>query len=530
MVETKQEDAHKRVEGKRTKEATAHGVNEDGPQLIGGEWAFKKRPDFLKERLTYFDELLALQAKKYEEMPKQAIKITLPDGKVKDGTSFQTSAYDVAKSISKQLAEKVVVARVRYTNGRIATLDDGLVNPEEEGAEENEGWMQYDATRPFEGDVELKFFTFDDPEGQETFWHSSAHVLGETLENEFGVHLCHGPPTDSGFFYDSYSGKDIFSEKNYKALEDASAKIVKEKQTFQRLVLSKEEALKLFGANPFKISMISGKIQDGSNVTAYKCGDLIDLCTGPHIPSTGLIKAFKIMKNSSAYWLAKSENDTLQRVYGISFPSKKQLTEYLHFKEEAEKRDHRGVGRAQKLFDMNELSPGCGFFYPHGTVIYNKLVEMIREQYRVRGYSETISPNLFNLKLWKTSGHYANYKDNIFLCKVENQGFGMKPMNCPAHCLMFDNEIRSYRDLPLRLADFGVLHRNELSGALSGLTRVRRFCQDDAHLFCAPEQLMTEVMGCLDFLRYIYGIFEFKFELELSTRPKERLGSDDLWD
>jgi len=209
MVETKQEDAHKRVEGKRTKEATAHGVNEDGPQLIGGEWAFKKRPDFLKERLTYFDELLALQAKKYEEMPKQAIKITLPDGKVKDGTSFQTSAYDVAKSISKQLAEKVVVARVRYTNGRIATLDDGLVNPEEEGAEENEGWMQYDATRPFEGDVELKFFTFDDPEGQETFWHSSAHVLGETLENEFGVHLCHGPPTDSGFFYDSYSGKDV---------------------------------------------------------------------------------------------------------------------------------------------------------------------------------------------------------------------------------------------------------------------------------------------------------------------------------
>lgn len=294
--------------------------------------------------------------------------------------------------------------------------------------------------------------------------------------------------------------------------------------------MTKAQALELFGDNPFKVSLISSKIADGGKVTAYKCGDLIDLCTGPHVPSTKMIKAFKVMKNSSAYWLGDANNDSLQRVYGISYPSKKELDEYIHFKEEAEKRDHRTIGRQQKLFDTHEMSPGCAFFYPHGTVIYNKLMELIREQYRVRGYSEVLSPNIFNLKLWKTSGHYQAYKENLFMWKIEGQGFGMKPMNCPAHCIMFDHEIRSYRDLPLRFGDFGVLHRNEISGALSGLTRVRRFQQDDAHIFCATSQLADEVMGVLDFLDYIYGIFGFTFELHLSTRPEERLGSDAQWD
>lgn len=236
------------------------------------------------------------------------------------------------------------------------------------------------------------------------------------------------------------------------------------------------------------------------------------------------------MKNSSAYWLGKAGNDSLQRVYGVTFPSKKEMDEYVHLIEEAAKRDHRTIGRAQDLFDMNPLSPGCGFMYPKGTQIYNQLTELIREQYRVRGYSEVISPNIFNLKLWKTSGHYANYKDNMFVTKIENQGFGMKPMNCPAHCLMFANQQRTYRELPIRYADFGVLHRNELSGALSGLTRVRRFCQDDAHHFCDPSQIMDEVMTVLDFLEHVYGLFGFKFELELSTRPEKRLGDEELWD
>jgi len=278
------------------------------------------------------------------------------------------------------------------------------------------------------------------------------------------------------------------------------------------------------------VQLIAGKIADDMKVTAYRCGDLIDLCTGPHIPSTKLIKAFKVMKNSAAYWLGKATNDSLNRVYGISFPSKKEMDEYIHLKEEAEKRDHRLIGKQQKLFDIHELSPGCAFFYPHGTHIYNKLMSLIRDQYRVRGFTEVTTPNTFNLKLWKTSGHYDKYKENLFLLKVENQGFGMKPMNCPGHCLMFDNELRSYRELPIRFADFGVLHRNEISGALTGLTRVRRFCQDDAHIFCAPEQIADEVMNSLDFLEYIYGIFGFTFDLQLSTRPELRLGSDEMWD
>ena len=297
--------------------------------------------------------------------------------------------------------------------------------------------------------------------------------------------------------------------------------------------MTKIEALKLFGDNPFKVSLITNKIPDGSRVTAYRCGTLIDLCTGPHIPSTDVIKAWKVMKNSSANWLGKVDNDSLQRVYGITFPDKKLMKEHITRIEEAAKRDHRRVGKAQRLFDHHEWAPGCAFMYPDGTFIYNKLVDMIREQYRVRGFQEVISPNLYNLKLWKTSGHYVNYKDNLFAIPPsdgEVNGFGVKPMNCPGHCLMFANELRTYRELPLRFADFGVLHRNEIHGALSGLTRVRRFQQDDAHQFCTMEQVMDEVMNNLDFLDHIYGIFGFTFDLELSTRPEKMLGSAEMWD
>lgn len=295
-------------------------------------------------------------------------------------------------------------------------------------------------------------------------------------------------------------------------------------------MLTKDEALRLFGFNPFKVSLISSKIPDGSRVTAYRCGNLIDLCTGPHIPTTKIIKAFKVMKNSSAYWLGKNENDSLQRVYGITFPSKKEMDEHIKLIEEAAKRDHRRLGKEQKLFDHHEWSPGSAFMYPNGTFIYNQLMKLIRDEYDVRGFQEVISPNVFNLKLWKTSGHYKNYKDNIFIFKSDGQGFGMKPMNCPGHALMFANEQRTYRELPLRFADFGVLHRNEISGALSGLTRVRRFCQDDAHQFVTEDQIMEEVMGNLDFLDHVYGVFGYTFELELSTRPEKRLGAEELWD
>ena len=254
------------------------------------------------------------------------------------------------------------------------------------------------------------------------------------------------------------------------------------------------------------------------------------MCTGPHVPTSKMIKAFKVTKNSSAYWLSKATNDSLQRVYAISFPSKDELKLHMERLKEAARRDHRIVGKRQDLYDNHVLAPGCAFFYPKGAFIYNKLMEMIREEYRFRGYSEVMTPNTYNLKLWKTSGHYKNYLENMFLFKIENQGFGLKSMNCPGHCLMFNNELRTYRELPIRFSDFGVLHRNELSGALSGLTRVRRFQQDDAHHFVRKDQIMDEIMIVLDFIDHVYGIFGFTFELELSTRPENRLGDEALWD
>jgi threonyl-tRNA synthetase len=298
---------------------------------------------------------------------------------------------------------------------------------------------------------------------------------------------------------------------------------------YQRLTLSKSQALHLFQDNPFKVQLITNKIPENGKTTAYRCGYLIDLCMGPHLPSTGVVKSFKVTKNSACYWLGNAKNDSLQRVYGVTFPSEKEMTEWVKRKEEEEKRDHRNIGKHQDLFLFHTLSPGSAFFYPHGAYVYNKLVSFIRKEYLIRGFTEVISPNIFNLRLWKTSGHYKNYKENMFLVKVENQGFGLKPMNCPGHCLMFDMKARSYKELPIRFADFGVLHRNEISGALSGLTRVRRFQQDDAHIFCAPDQIMEEILGQLEFLEYVYSIFGFEYELFLSTRPEKALGDVELW-
>lgn len=263
--------------------------------------------------------------------------------------------------------------------------------------------------------------------------------------------------------------------------------------------------------------------------TVYRCGPLIDLCRGPHVRHTGKIKAFKLTKNSSSYWEGDSNRESLQRIYGISFPDSKQLKEWQHFQEEAAKRNHRKIGTEQELFFFHELSPGSCFFYPKGAVIYNKLIEMIRKEYRKRGFQEVITPNVYNYKLWVTSGHWQHYAENMFQFEAEKEKFALKPMNCPGHCLMFGSRNRSWRELPLRFADFGVLHRNELSGTLTGLTRVRRFQQDDAHIFCMQSQIKSEIGSCLEFLQHVYGIFGFTFELRLSTRPEKYLGEIETW-
>ena len=285
----------------------------------------------------------------------------------------------------------------------------------------------------------------------------------------------------------------------------------------------------MFLENKYKVEIIQA-LPAEARITLYRVGPMVDLCRGPHVPNTGILKAVAVTSASRAFWRADVKNDPLQRVYAITYPDGKQLKEYKHRIEEARKRDHRVVGPHQELFFFHPLSPGSCFFLPHGTRIYNALMELIRDKYWEYEYTEVITPNVYNFDLWRTSGHAAHYKDAMFSFTVEKEEFGMKPMNCPGHCLMFRERVRSYRELPMRYADFGVLHRNELSGALSGLTRVRRFQQDDAHIFCRPEQIQEEVLGFLRLMDSVYTTFGLSYEANLSTRPEGFLGEIALWD
>ncbi|KAE8023423.1 hypothetical protein FH972_009117 [Carpinus fangiana] len=386
----------------------------------------------IPKRIQLFESMKARQLAHLQSLSADPIKITLPDGTVKEGKKWVTSPFDVAREISKSLAANALISQV---NG-----------------------VLWDMARPLEADCELKLFTFDSDEGRDTFWHSSAHILGESLEQEYGCKLCIGPCTTrgEGFYYDAFYGDLGLNDDHFKQIQSAAMKAVTEKQPFERIEVSKDEALEMFSDNNFK--------------------------------------------------------------------------EYITQLEEAKKYDHRLVGAKQELFFCHPQSPGSWFFLPHGARIYNKLMDFIRSQYRERGYQEVLSPNMYNMQLWETSGHAANYKDNMFVFEVEKQEFGLKPMNCPGHCLMFQHRVRSYRELPLRLADFGVLHRNEASGALTGLTRVRRFQQDDAHIFCRESQIKEEVRGVLDFIKYVYNIFGFTFDLKLSTRPEKYLGELATWE
>ncbi|KAL5004021.1 hypothetical protein ScPMuIL_017477 [Solemya velum] len=460
-------------------------------------------PEFIEHREKLWSKL----KKEYEEFvasqTPQNIKITLPDGKQIDGESWRTSPYDIARGISQGLADNCVIAKV---NGEL-----------------------WDLARPLEKDTNLQLLKFTDEDGQYVFWHSSAHILGEAMEKHYGGHLCYGPPIEMGFYYDMWLEGNQVSTKDYPLLENLVKGIVKEKQPFERLEMKKEDLLKMFDYNKFKQRILNEKVTTPTT-TVYKCGPLIDLCRGPHVRHTGKVKAFAITKNSSTYWEGRSEAESLQRIYGISFPDTKQLKEWKQFQEEAAKRDHRKIGREQELFFFHELSPGSCFFLPRGAHIYNTLMDLIKTEYRKRGFQEVISPNIYNHKLWETSGHWQHYSDNMFKFEVEKEYFALKPMNCPGHCVMFDHRPRSWKELPLRMADFGVLHRNELSGALSGLTRVRRFQQDDAHIFCRVDQIKDEIAGCLDFLKHIYGILGFTFDLKLSTRPEKYLGELEDWD
>ncbi|KAH0612816.1 uncharacterized protein H6S33_009196 [Morchella sextelata] len=484
---------------KKAKKAAAKGPVDATPLEL------EPAPEFIPHRIQLFEKLKAEYDAEIAAKPREEITVTLPNGSVIVGKSWETTPAEIARNIAKSLFEKTVISRV-----------DGQL---------------WDIERPLEKSCSLELLDFENPEGKRVFWHSSAHVLGEAAERRFGCHLCLGPPTDDGFFYEMGLGEgEAVTAADYKPLETIAQKAIKEKQPFERLVVSKENLLEMFKHNKYKQVLIGSKVPDGTSTTVYRCGPLIDLCVGPHVPHTGRIKTFQVMKNSSSYFLGDAANDSLQRIYGISFPDKKQMDEHKKMLEEAAKRDHRKIGKEQELFFFHELSPGSCFFLPHGTRIYNTLVEFLRSEYWKRGYEEVITPNMYNSKLWETSGHWQNYQENMFTFEVEKDKFGLKPMNCPGHCLLFGHRERSYRELPWRVADFGVIHRNEFSGALTGLTRVRRFQQDDTHIFCTEDQVGQEIHGLFDFLKHVYGLLGFTFKLKLSTRPEKFVGDIATWD
>nr|CAB3266818.1 threonine--tRNA ligase, cytoplasmic [Phallusia mammillata] len=463
-------------------------------------------PAYIQERQELYDKLKLeseQMLKERQETQSSPIQITLPDGKVVEGQSWITTPYTVAQGISQGLADSCIVAKVNN--------------------------VVWDLDRPLESNAKLQLLKFNDDEAQAVYWHSTAHILGEAMERTYGGCLCYGPPIEQGFYYDMFMEDRIVSDKNdFPAVEGVMKSILKEKQPFERLEITKENLLKMFAYNKFKVRILNEKVTTPTT-TVYRCGPLIDLCRGPHVRHTGKIKAFQLYKNSATYWEGKQDMESLQRIYGISFPDKKELKQWQQFQEEAKQRNHRKLGMEQELFFFHELSPGSCFFFPKGAFIYNTLMKFIREEYRKRGFQEVISPNIYNAKLWMTSGHWQHYAENMFSFDSENSKFALKPMNCPGHCLMFAHRSRSWRELPLRYADFGVLHRNELSGALTGLTRVRRFQQDDAHIFAMPEQIKQEMAGALDFLKTVYGVFGFTFKLFLSTRPEKFLGDIEMW-
>ncbi|MCJ1239871.1 threonyl-tRNA synthetase [Varicellaria rhodocarpa] len=455
-------------------------------------------PSFINHRISIFDQLWDKDKQRKAEQPRRNINITLPDGQVQLGTSWETTPFQIARSISKSLSDRIVIARVN-----------------------DELW---DLGRPFESDSRLAFLDFDDEDGKKVFWHSSAHILGEAAEQQLGCHLV------IGFYYEmALPNNQSVSSADVEPLNASARSIIRERQPFQRLVVTKDQLLELFESNKFKQHIIRDKIPDGSSTTVYRCGPLIDLCRGPHVMDTSKIKAFQVLKHSASYFLGDPKNDSLQRIYGISFPDKKLLSQHLKDLEEAAKRDHRRIGTDQDLFFFHDLSPGSCFFLPHGMIIYNTLQSFMRSEYWKRGYQEVLSPNLFNSDLWKKSGHWQHYQKDMFTFEAEKETWALKPMNCPGHCLIFGSRARNYRELPIRMAEFGVLHRNEASGALGGLTRVRRFVQDDTHVFCTDDQVSGEISAIFDFLQVVYGVFGFSFKLRLSTRPEDFLGNVETW-
>ncbi|HHP1053170.1 threonine--tRNA ligase [Bacillus cereus group sp. BfR-BA-01354] len=437
-------------------------------------------------------------------MKEQMIEIKFPDGSVKEFVNGVT-LEEIAGSISSSLKKKAVAGKV----------NDGL----------------YDLRRNIEENAEVEIITIDSNEGGEIARHSAAHILAQAVKRLYGdINLGVGPVIENGFYYDMDLPSSVNIE-DLRRIEKEMKKIINENIKIERVEVSREEAAKLFQEmnDRLKLELLEA-IPSGESVTLYKQGEFVDLCRGPHLPSTGYLKAFQLTHVSGAYWRGDSNNQVLQRIYGVAFSSQKELEEYLHFVEEAAKRNHRKLGSELELFMFSEEAPGMPFYLPKGQMIRNELEAFLREIQKEYNYQEVRTPFMMNQEVWERSGHWGHYKDNMYFSEVDNKSFALKPMNCPGHMLMFKNKLHSYRELPIRMCEFGQVHRHEFSGALNGLLRVRTFCQDDAHLFVTPKQIEDEIKSVMAQIDYVYKTFGFEYEVELSTRPEDSMGDDKLWE
>lgn len=393
------------------------------------------------------------------------------------------------------------------------------------------GGETVDLSREVPDGASVKALTFEQIEGKKVFWHTASHILAAAVKRLYpDAKLTIGPSIDNGFYYDIDS-EVSFTPDIIEKIEKEMQKIVKEDAKMERFVLPRDEAIKLMEekSEPYKVMLI-GRVPEGEDISFYKMGEFVDLCAGPHLFSTGAVKAFKLLQCTGAYWEGDSKNKMLQRVYGIAFPKKDELAAYLERIEEAKKRDHRKLGRELDLFDIYDEGPGFPFFLPKGMVLRNLLEDFWREEHRKNGYQEIRTPIMLNKDLWLRSGHWDHYKNNMYTTVIDDQDFAIKPMNCPGGMLAYKRRIHSYRDLPQRMAELGLVHRHELSGALHGLMRVRCFTQDDAHIFMTPDQIESEILGVMRMIDNFYSVFGFKYSLELSTRPEDSMGSDEQWD
>ncbi|MEK0316534.1 threonine--tRNA ligase [Cohnella sp. 56] len=433
------------------------------------------------------------------------VKVTLADGKMRE-VAGGTTVGELAGSLSASLGKKAVAGKI-----------DG---------------KPVDLAAPIEKDCRVEVVTLDSPDGLEVYRHSTAHLMAQAIRRIYGgadaVKLGIGPVIQDGFYYDIDMERPL-SETDLAAIEQEMARIAAEDLLIVRHAVSREEAARRFAGDPLKLELIRDLPADAV-ITVYEQGEFADLCRGPHLPSTGRIMAFKLMSVAGAYWRGDANNKMLQRIYGTAFPKEADLLEHLHLLEEAKKRDHRKLGKELELFMFSEEAPGMPFYLPKGMTIRTALENFSREVQGRRDYDEVRTPFMMNNRIWEQSGHWEHYKDNMYFTQVDETKFALKPMNCPGHMLIYKNELHSYRELPIRLSEFGQVHRHEFSGALNGMMRVRTFCQDDAHIFLRQDQIEEEIKRTISLIDEIYQVFGFAYKIELSTRPEDFLGTEETWD